>query len=63
MNNTLPNCMQCSYFYITWDRRFPYGCRFFHIKSPSRPCLEVLKISALPCQGFQPKKTSQAPDL
>lgn len=62
MNAASPDCRQCRYFYITWDRHFPYGCRFFNIKTSSRPNLEVVKISALSCQGFQPKNTAKAPD-
>jgi len=56
MNSPKINCFHCIHFYITWDPKFPNGCRFFQIKTKNRPSNEVEKSSGLPCQGFEPKK-------
>jgi hypothetical protein len=49
-------CRQCQYYYITFDKNFPYGCRAFGFKSPVKPCLEVRKASGSECLEFQLKQ-------
>lgn len=26
-------CVRCAYFYITWEKKFPYGCKAMKFKS------------------------------
>jgi len=49
------NCRQCAYFYITWDRNFPYGCKAFGLKTKRTPSIEVYQSSGKECLKFQPK--------
>ena len=49
------NCHQCKYFYITWDKNFPKGCKFFGFKTDNLPSISVLESSGEPCHGFAQK--------
>ncbi len=49
------NCFKCTYFYITYDGRFPYGCRAVGFKSHSIPSKEMYANSGMDCQLFQKK--------
>ncbi|MFH0736021.1 MAG: uracil-DNA glycosylase [bacterium] len=51
-----PNCKKCKYFFITWDKNFPYGCHALGFKSKQLPSSEVLKSSGFDCLKFLPKK-------
>ncbi|HCH24843.1 MAG TPA: uracil-DNA glycosylase [Oceanospirillaceae bacterium] len=55
IGNNPPNCMQCQHFYITWDEKFPRGCRLFNMKSRNLPMHDVLRIDGHPCRGFKQK--------
>lgn len=50
------DCRQCSHFHITWDERFPYGCRAMGFKSKVAPCLDVFAATRQPCLSFTPKE-------
>jgi len=52
-------CFQCRFFYITYDKHFPYGCREMGFKSRKLPMHEVLLNSNMPCLAFsrKPKRT------
>ena len=52
------DCLSCANYYITWDKRFPNGCRAMHFKSKRMPCLEVLDASGYPCQSHAPRDKS-----
>jgi hypothetical protein len=54
-NARVVNCRLCTHYYITWDERFPYGCRAMGFKSKAVPSLTVFRSSSLPCQMFEPK--------
>ncbi|WP_460530448.1 hypothetical protein [Chitinimonas naiadis] len=54
-----PNCMQCVHHYVTWDTRFPYGCRALGFKSLRQPSLEVFASSGQHCLQFQPRPKVQ----
>jgi len=51
------NCLKCKYFYVTWDPKFPNGCKFFGFKSKCRPSLAVRQSSGQDCHGFEEKET------
>jgi len=55
MNSKKINCYKCKYFYITWDKKFPYGCKVFGFKSKILPSIEVKKASGKECLSFKPK--------
>ncbi len=56
MNNKNVICRNCSYYYITWDNNFPYGCKLFGIKSKKLPSVVVYQTSGKDCEGFEQKK-------
>ncbi|PLS18393.1 uracil-DNA glycosylase [Bacillus sp. M6-12] len=49
------NCMKCRHYYVTWDPKFPKGCRAFQFKTARLPSLEVLRSSGRPCLKFDAK--------
>ncbi|MEW6238680.1 MAG: uracil-DNA glycosylase [Candidatus Omnitrophota bacterium] len=49
-------CANCVHYYITWDQRFPYGCRILNFKSHKPPYLSVFESSGMPCQLFESKE-------
>lgn len=49
-------CHKCSHYLVTWNSRFPHGCRAHKIKSRKNPALEVYEASGLTCQLFAPKQ-------
>ncbi len=49
-------CRYCRFFYVTWDRRAPYGCRVLGFKSRKLPSLVVFEASGVHCQMFVSKK-------
>lgn len=52
---SLPNCLLCRHYYITWDEAFPYGCRALGFKSRVLPMVEVRQASGSPCIAFSAK--------
>ncbi|MDP3148874.1 MAG: uracil-DNA glycosylase [Ignavibacteria bacterium] len=50
------NCRQCTHFYITWDKNFPYGCKAFGLKTKRIPSAEVYLSSGKDCLKFTPKE-------
>jgi len=49
------DCFSCKHFYITWDRRFPYGCKALGFKSRSMPSAEVYSASSQECLSHEKK--------
>jgi hypothetical protein len=49
------DCFSCRYFFVTYDPRFPYGCRAARFKSRRIPSMEVLLSSGIDCQFFAGK--------
>lgn len=50
------NCFDCAYFFITWNEKFPRGCRAMNFKSKEMPSATVFRSSGMECQRFTPKK-------
>lgn len=46
------NCRLCKYFYVTWDKNFPNGCRAFEFKSRDMPYAVVYKNSGANCRAY-----------
>ena len=49
------DCFTCKHFYVTWDRRFPYGCKVLGFKSRSMPSAEVYNASGQECLRHEEK--------
>jgi len=50
------NCFDCISFYITWDEKFPRGCKAMGFKSREMPSAVVYKSSGSECLKFRKKK-------
>lgn len=48
-----PNCLKCRHFFVTWDRRFPRGCRIFGVKSRGLPSASVFRATGRHCPAFE----------
>lgn len=55
MTDQKPTCPKCRHFYITWDARFPNGCRAYGIKAKYPPALEVFRATGKSCLLFERK--------
>ncbi|RLL50067.1 uracil-DNA glycosylase [Mariprofundus sp. EBB-1] len=53
---TAPPCRSCRFYFITWDKHNPHGCRAFGFKSKMIPCMSVKSASSMQCLQFQPKE-------
>jgi len=51
-------CQGCRYYWITWEPRYPYGCRAHGFKTNRHPAVAVYQASGISCQLFTPKKTN-----
>jgi hypothetical protein len=56
MNEEKTNCRNCIYYYVTWDVKFPYGCKLFGVKSKQMPCIIVYQSIGRPCERFTKKQ-------
>jgi hypothetical protein len=50
------DCLKCRYYYVTWDPKFPKGCKAFGFKSHVLPSITVLTSSGNPCLHYDPKQ-------
>ncbi len=48
-------CTQCTYYFITHDLRFPYGCRTMGFKTQSLPETQIIAATGSRCVMFEPK--------
>jgi hypothetical protein len=48
------------HYFITYDPRFPYGCRAMNFKSRTTPQTEVEAVSGLGCQMYQARQASNS---
>ena len=52
-------CLECKYYFITFDPKAPYGCKGYGFKSKAIPSKVVLQSSSMECKLFEQKnKTS-----
>ena len=55
-----PNCHDCQFFYVSWDKKFPMGCKYLNFKGKHLPSMEVLAATGKHCCWFQPKPGCEA---
>jgi hypothetical protein len=55
------NCFKCTFFYVTWDRQHPNGCRAMGFKTRQLPSVVVFQSSGKPCK-FYKEKAFKKPD-
>ncbi|MDP4095096.1 MAG: uracil-DNA glycosylase [Bacillota bacterium] len=56
MENVRADCSKCLYYYITWDAKFPYGCKLFGFKSRHSPGITVRQSTGKVCENFTEKR-------
>ena len=56
---TTINCFSCEHLYITYEAKFPYGCRIMGFKSVRMPAADVFANSDMDCNLFTPKKNKK----
>jgi len=49
------DCFQCKHFFITWDQKYPRGCRALGFKSQEMPYRMVYQASGMDCLKFEKK--------
>ncbi|HEY3275554.1 MAG TPA: hypothetical protein VGJ94_02955 [Syntrophorhabdaceae bacterium] len=54
------DCFTCTHFYVTWDSRFPKGCRAMGFKSRELPSVVVFRNSGMECLRYMPKDSGNA---
>jgi general stress protein 26 len=50
------NCLACKFYYVTWDRNHPHGCRAMGFKGKEIPSMTVLKTTGKKCRLYEKKK-------
>lgn len=50
------DCHKCEHYYVTWDKRFPHGCKAMKFKSKQLPSIAVFTSSTIECLLFKKKK-------
>ena len=56
MKRTRIDCHKCKYYYITWEKNFPHGCRAMGFKSKQFPSITVFVSSNQDCLLYQEKQ-------
>lgn len=54
------NCHKCQYYYVTWDKAFPHGCRAMGFKSQASPAKVTEQVSGHPCLSFVERNPAPA---
>lgn len=57
---TQANCFQCKHFYVTWDPKFPKGCKIYGFKTSRMPIAVVRESTGADCVGFEAKTKPKA---
>lgn len=52
MEANKPNCKKCKYYFVTWDKRFPFGCKLFSVKSKQVPFIVVYQSLGKVCESY-----------
>ena len=49
------DCLQCDFYVVTWNPKFPRACKLYGFQSVSFPSVEVFKATGEECLGFMKK--------
>ncbi len=53
------NCRRCEFYFVTWEKGKPHGCRAYGFKSPQIPSLVVFQSSGTDCSLFKLKTSAK----
>lgn len=59
MEKAMIHCCKCKYFYVTWDKKFPRGCKLFGFKSAGMPATTVFEATGSHCANYEEKHKSE----
>lgn len=48
-------CQKCKYYYVTWEKSNPHGCKAYGFKSKIIPSVIVKRTSGDDCNFFEKK--------
>jgi len=51
-------CQRCKYYYVTWEKNKPHGCRAYGFKSQNLPSIVVKQSSGSDCNFYEDKRPS-----
>lgn len=54
------NCRKCQFYFVTWEKEKPHGCKAFGFKSAQIPSIVVFQSSGVDCHLFKQKKPSKS---
>lgn len=57
MDTNTVNCIKCKHYQVTWDPKFPRGCKLFGFKGVTMPSILVQQATGVPCKNFEFKTT------
>jgi hypothetical protein len=49
-------CKNCTNYYITWDKKFPHGCKLWGIKSMHMPSVVVYRSKGSTCEYYKKRE-------
>jgi hypothetical protein len=61
IKKTKTTCYNCQFFYVTYDPKFPYGCRAMGFKGRKFPMKAVRETSGMQCLSFVRKEKKKKP--
>lgn len=53
------NCRRCQFYFVTWQKNQPHGCKAYGFKSQQIPSLVVFQSSGMDCSMFKEKAHSK----
>ena len=59
MTSDRVDCLQCEHFIVSWDPKFPRGCKLYGFKTMGYPSVEVVKATGEDCIGFVKKSVKK----
>ena len=51
--NKALDCRKCVHFFVTWEKKCPYGCKAYGFKGPQMPSIVVKSSSGVSCNFFK----------
>ena len=48
-------CQKCKYYFVTWEKHKPYGCKAYNFKSQQVPAVVVKQSSGIDCSFYELK--------
>lgn len=53
-------CQRCKFYFVTWEKNKPHGCKAYGFKSLALPAIVVKQSSGVDCSFFELKNPNQS---